>query len=381
MGTALIYLLVVVAVAAAVFGLASAVFGRGEELAPAPPAPLPPACRSATSAAMTSARCGSSRPCGATGWPRSTGCSTGSPRSWTGRCGARRPAGPSRRGRRPSGRRWAAVTELARSPGRRRRGRRASEAARAECVRCSWAGSAPEYVAYHDDEWGRPLHGDVPLFERLSLEAFQSGLSWLVILRKRAAFRAAFAGFDPAAVAAFGAGRRRPAARRRRHRPQPRQDRGDDRTTPVGCSTLDRPLDELLWSFAPAAHAPPGHARRRARDLAGVGGHGEGAQATRVPLRRADHLLRADAGRRARRRPRGGLLAGRTRCVMPWSHWVKPIGRATALIAPVFLRSGAWGRMCGGSGRALSAVRRHRTDTLGTTRMGAADGGDEAPDR
>jgi DNA-3-methyladenine glycosylase I len=70
-------------------------------------------------------------------------------------------------------------------------------------VRCAWALSAPEYVAYHDDEWGRPLHGVTALFERLSLEAFQSGLSWLVILRKRPAFRAAFAGFDPAAVAAF----------------------------------------------------------------------------------------------------------------------------------------------------------------------------------
>ncbi len=71
-------------------------------------------------------------------------------------------------------------------------------------VRCGWAGSAPEYVAYHDEEWDRPLHGVTALFERMSLEGFQSGLSWLVILRKRPAFRAAFAGFDPAAVAAFG---------------------------------------------------------------------------------------------------------------------------------------------------------------------------------
>jgi DNA-3-methyladenine glycosylase I len=69
--------------------------------------------------------------------------------------------------------------------------------------RCSWAGSAPEYLAYHDDEWGTPLHGETALFERLSLEAFQSGLSWLVILRKRPAFRAAFAGFDPTTVAGF----------------------------------------------------------------------------------------------------------------------------------------------------------------------------------
>jgi DNA-3-methyladenine glycosylase I len=64
--------------------------------------------------------------------------------------------------------------------------------------------SPPEFVAYHDTEWGRPLHGDQAIFERLSLEAFQSGLSWLTILRKRENFRAAFAGFDIASVAAFG---------------------------------------------------------------------------------------------------------------------------------------------------------------------------------
>ena len=72
-----------------------------------------------------------------------------------------------------------------------------------EPVRCSWATSAPEYVRYHDEEWGTPLHGDDALFERLTLEAFQSGLSWITILRKRPAFRAAFAGFEIAAVAAF----------------------------------------------------------------------------------------------------------------------------------------------------------------------------------
>jgi len=71
--------------------------------------------------------------------------------------------------------------------------------------RCFWAvGGAPEYVAYHDEEWGRPVLSDDGLFERLTLEAFQSGLSWLTILRKRPAFRAAFADFGVAAVAAFG---------------------------------------------------------------------------------------------------------------------------------------------------------------------------------
>ncbi len=71
-------------------------------------------------------------------------------------------------------------------------------------LRCPWGISVPEYVAYHDQEWGRPLHGDQAIYERLCLEAFQSGLSWLTILRKRENFRAAFAGFDPAAVAKFG---------------------------------------------------------------------------------------------------------------------------------------------------------------------------------
>jgi DNA-3-methyladenine glycosylase I len=71
-------------------------------------------------------------------------------------------------------------------------------------ARCPWAVSTPDYLAYHDDEWGRPVHGDRALYERLTLEAFQSGLSWLTILRKREGFRSAFAGFDPDAVAAFG---------------------------------------------------------------------------------------------------------------------------------------------------------------------------------
>lgn len=71
-------------------------------------------------------------------------------------------------------------------------------------LRCPWGLSAPDYVAYHDEEWGRPVRGDTAIFERLCLEAFQSGLSWLTILRKRENFRAAFAGFDTEAIAAFG---------------------------------------------------------------------------------------------------------------------------------------------------------------------------------
>jgi len=71
-------------------------------------------------------------------------------------------------------------------------------------MRCPWPGSAPDYIAYHDEEWGVVVRGDVRLFERITLEAFQSGLSWITILRRREGFRSAFAGFDPVQVASFG---------------------------------------------------------------------------------------------------------------------------------------------------------------------------------
>ncbi|MFR9674334.1 DNA-3-methyladenine glycosylase I [Streptomyces sp. TR06-5] len=71
-------------------------------------------------------------------------------------------------------------------------------------LRCPWGLSAEDYTAYHDTEWGRPVHGDDALYERLTLEAFQSGLSWLTILRRREGFRAAFADFRIARVARFG---------------------------------------------------------------------------------------------------------------------------------------------------------------------------------
>lgn len=70
--------------------------------------------------------------------------------------------------------------------------------------RCWWCGDDPLYVAYHDEEWGRPLHDDIRLFEKICLEGFQAGLSWLTILRKRENFRRAFAGFEPQVVAEFG---------------------------------------------------------------------------------------------------------------------------------------------------------------------------------
>ena len=126
----------------------------------------------------------------------------------------------------------------------------------AELSRCGWATSAPEYVAYHDDEWGRPLRGVTAMFERLSLEGFQSGLSWLVILRKRPAFRTAFAGFEPAAVARFDdadVARLLADAGIVRNRLKIAATVANARAV----LELDTPLDELLWSFAPAEHRRP----------------------------------------------------------------------------------------------------------------------------
>jgi DNA-3-methyladenine glycosylase I len=77
-----------------------------------------------------------------------------------------------------------------------------------EKTRCSWAGSDPLYVRYHDEEWGRPVHDDRHLFEMLTLEGAQAGLSWLTILRKRDNYRRAFAGFDARKVAGFDAKRK-----------------------------------------------------------------------------------------------------------------------------------------------------------------------------
>jgi DNA-3-methyladenine glycosylase I len=117
--------------------------------------------------------------------------------------------------------------------------------------RCGWATSAPEYVRYHDEEWGVPLHGDDALFERVALEAFQSGLSWITILRKRDAFRAAFAGFLIEKVARFGPddeARLMADAGIVRNRAKISAAVGNARAA----LELPEGLDALLWSFAPA---------------------------------------------------------------------------------------------------------------------------------
>jgi len=122
--------------------------------------------------------------------------------------------------------------------------------------RCPWGLSAPEYVAYHDEEWGRPVRGDQAIFERLSLEAFQSGLSWLTILRKRENFRTAFADFDPAVIAEFGPD----DVTRLLSDPGIVRNRAKVNaviTNARAALTLPDGLSDLVWSFAEADPAPP----------------------------------------------------------------------------------------------------------------------------
>jgi DNA-3-methyladenine glycosylase I len=122
--------------------------------------------------------------------------------------------------------------------------------------RCWWGSSAPEYVRYHDEEWGRPVRDDRALYEKLSLEAFQSGLSWLTILRKREAFRAAFANFEIERVAEFGeddVARLMADAGIVRNRAKVEATIANARAA----AALDMPLSELLWSFAPEPRPRP----------------------------------------------------------------------------------------------------------------------------
>ncbi|MER5180372.1 DNA-3-methyladenine glycosylase I [Streptomyces sp. NPDC002896] len=124
-------------------------------------------------------------------------------------------------------------------------------------LRCPWALSTEDYVAYHDEEWGRPVHGDDALYERLSLEAFQSGLSWITILRRREGFRAAFADFKVASVAAFtDADRERLLAD-----PGIIRNRAKIDATLANARVLadwsPGELDALIWSYAPDPASRP----------------------------------------------------------------------------------------------------------------------------
>ncbi|MBE4740998.1 DNA-3-methyladenine glycosylase I [Streptomyces caniscabiei] len=132
-------------------------------------------------------------------------------------------------------------------------------------LRCPWALSTEDYVAYHDEEWGRPVHGDDALYERLCLEAFQSGLSWITVLRRREGFRAAFAGFEIASVALFT------EADQERLLADPGiiRNRAKIEATVANARELSTwtagELDELIWS-----HAPDPATRPAPRTLADV---------------------------------------------------------------------------------------------------------------
>lgn len=122
-------------------------------------------------------------------------------------------------------------------------------------ARCAWVGSDPEYARYHDQEWGRPLHGDRALFEKLSLEGFQAGLSWITILKRREGFREAFHGFDPARVAALDSDdvtRLMADTRIIRNRAKIEATISNAKITR---DLADGDLDTLIWSFAATPRA------------------------------------------------------------------------------------------------------------------------------
>ncbi|MEE4543401.1 DNA-3-methyladenine glycosylase I [Streptomyces sp. V4-01] len=135
-------------------------------------------------------------------------------------------------------------------------------------ARCPWGLSTPDYVAYHDGEWGVPVHGDDALFERVCLEAFQSGLSWITILRRREGFRTAFDGFKIDAVAAFtdeDKARLLADAGIIRNRAKIDAAVANAAAARLVRDTRDGGLDALIWSFAPDPATRP--APRTAADV------------------------------------------------------------------------------------------------------------------
>ena len=168
--------------------------------------------------------------------------------------------------------------------------------------RCWWGASTPDYVAYHDDEWGFGVADDHRLFEKLCLEGFQSGLSWLTILRKRENFRAAFAGFDPRVVADFDETRCRPVVGRRRDRSASGQDPLDHQQRVAGARADRRVrIDRRL-------HVAACNVRRSTDGVAAVDTDVDcdlqGSEEARLDVRRADHRLRVHAGHGSGQRPR-----------------------------------------------------------------------------
>jgi len=127
-------------------------------------------------------------------------------------------------------------------------------------ARCRWSAADTEYRRYHDEEWGTPLHGDRAIFEKLSLEGFQAGLSWITILKRRPAFRRAFADFDPAAVAAFDATDVERLVQDTgiiRNRAKIEATIGNARIVRDLVAGAPGALDALVWSFAPVPRVTP----------------------------------------------------------------------------------------------------------------------------
>ncbi len=126
-----------------------------------------------------------------------------------------------------------------------------------DLARCAWVGTDPAYARYHDDEWGRAIHGDRALFEKISLEGFQAGLSWITILRRREGFREAFHGFDVERVASLGeADTERLMLDTRIIRNRAKILATISNAQIVG-DMAPGELDSLIWSFAPASRTRP----------------------------------------------------------------------------------------------------------------------------
>ena len=125
--------------------------------------------------------------------------------------------------------------------------------------RCWWCGDDPLYVAYHDREWGRPVHDEQRLFEKVCLEGFQAGLAWITVLRKREAFREAFAGFDPRTVAAFEdevIGQLLNNSGIIRHRGKIAATLNNARAL-LAMHERGETLDSVVWAHAPTGHQQP----------------------------------------------------------------------------------------------------------------------------
>ena len=177
-------------------------------------------------------------------------------------------------------------------------------------ARCAWVGDDVEYRRYHDEEWGTPLHGDRALFEKMALEGFQAGLSWITILRKRPRFREVFAGFEPEVVAEFDEDdveRLMTDAGIIRNRAKIEATIGNARLVAGDGRGRARRADVVVRA-AGIRHPTREHGRRAGCHRR-VDGAEQGAAPPRVPLRRADHDVRAHAVRGHGRRSSGGMLA------------------------------------------------------------------------